>query len=108
MIIHVREKEHKIVLGWNQCVKEYYINAREAFSEWKEKGKPTEGYFLENVKNIRNQFKSGLEYCKTNEQAINQNMVRNLMAKDFKELWKEVDRIKNINISNKLSTTIDG
>ena len=105
-----RERTYKIVPRWNQYVKEHYINAKEGFLEWKEKGKPTAGNFLENMKNTRNRFKTALEYCKTNEQAIrNQNTVRSLMTKDFKELWKEVYRIKNINTGIKLlSTTVDG
>ena len=64
----VVKKRYKVVPGWNDFVKPYYIVARDCFLKWFENGKPSNGILMEGMKASRARFKYALKKCKGNEE----------------------------------------
>ena len=91
-------QKFKPVPGWNEYVKAYYAEARKAFLNWKDNGKPPEGILIEQMKATRSKFRSALDCCRSNEEKIrNDNLVKNLNNKKYKEFWNDLSKSKNCN-----------
>ena len=103
-----KKRRHKVVPGWNDNVKSFYINARKYFLEWKEKGKPRDGIELVNMNQSRSEFKQALKKCKSErDKIINNKIATSLDNKNQKEFWKQV-RAKNPKKNNDCNVYIDG
>ena len=95
---HCFDRVHKFkpVPGWTEYVKTHHAEARKAFLNWKNNGKLSEGTFIDNMKATRSKFRSAFDYCKSNEEKIrNENFVKNLNNKNYKEFWDDVSKSKN-------------
>lgn len=91
-------QKFKPVPGWSEYVKTHHAEARKAFLNWKDNGKPPEGLLIDNMKTTRSKFRSALDYCKSNEEKIkNENFVRNLNNKNYKEFWNDISKTKKCN-----------
>lgn len=103
----VKTSTFRIIPGWNDFVKELYREARRHFQEWKRKGKPPEGVYLENMKISRSKFKTALQKCKENEELIRrEKLLNNLENNNHKSFWNEVYKVKKHN--DVTATSIDG
>ena len=89
-----KNKNFKIVPGWNDEVKEVHADARKKFLKWKENGKPLNGSLYDEMLSSRSLFKKTLQKCKDNEKAIRREKFSNdLNNKNYKEFWKGVNEI---------------
>ena len=53
----------KIIPGWNEYVKDFYVNARKKFLEWKRKGKPLAGIYRDVMRSARTLYINALDFC---------------------------------------------
>ena len=92
--------------GWNEYCKESHAEAREALLLWKSYSSPRYGVVFDLMKKTRAQFKRTLRRCKSNDnKAIADSLARNLLTKDCKQFWSEIQKI-NSNVTT-IATTID-
>ena len=94
-----QSRKYKIIPGWNDHIKELHTIARKYFLQWKLNGKPLNGPVIDSMKSSRNCFRSALKQCKNNEDEIkNKKMVNSLLAKKYKDFWRDVHANKNGNM----------
>ena len=90
-----RIRKYKIIPGWNDYVKNVHAVARTHFLIWKQNDKPLDGEYLDNMKESRAVFRSALEYCKKNEQAIRKKKIlESFKNKRYDEFWRDINGIK--------------
>ena len=100
-------KGYRIIPGWNDCVKDSHKIARMHFLQWKAGGRPCEGELVDKMKISRSHFQRSLKNCKVNEEQIRKNkLLDSLKNKNYKEFWKEVDKVKKHNVNE--ATVVDG
>lgn len=103
-----RNKERfKIIPGWNDYVRNYYIEARKHFIKWVLNEKPSNGVLREKMRYSRKEFRSALSKCKQDEKDIrNEKLLANLVNKNHKAFWNGVHKTNNHN--KMLPVEIDG
>ena len=103
----INDKSYNIIPGWNQFVKELYVDARKSFIAWVREGKPLEGAYRESMRNSRAKFKRALDKCKSDEENIRKRrLAEKLKNKDYKEFWRDIHKTKH---NDKIVTSvIDG
>ena len=75
----------KCIPGWNDQLKDLYIDAKIKLKSWKNMGMPIPSSFHEDMKQSRKIFKKALNKCKRNENNIrNEKMVESLHKNDTK------------------------
>ena len=78
----------KQVPGWNQHVKNFYLEYRGTFLYWRERGSPRHGMTL--MRTGRARFKLALGRCKNNEESMkSQSIAEKLKNKQYMNFWKE-------------------
>ena len=108
LCIRNTHKKFKPIIGWNDICRESHNRAREAFLFWRSMNKPRFGPVFDIMRRSRAQFKQTLRQCKAQEkQLVADSVARNLMAKDTKAFWKEIQKINGKNCMP-LSSTING
>ena len=65
-----KTNKYRIIPGWNAYVKELYREARHHFKDWKSKGRPPDGVYLENSRQTHSKFRNSLQKCKETEEQI--------------------------------------
>ena len=68
--------------GWNDCCRESHSTAREAFILWRVNGSTKQGFFFDNMKRTRAQFKYTLRQCRMDKDAnIADSLAKNVSLK---------------------------
>lgn len=103
----VLRNKAKVIPGWNNRVAAKYARAREAFFEWKQCGKPTDGPISNKRKITRNVFQKALKECRQQEdQARMDAIATSLQTSDFKSFWKKTSNV--INYKPKSTLIVNG
>lgn len=98
----------KQVLGWNEYCKIAHADARTAYVQWRNVGKPRQGIYYHQMKQSRSYFKLVLRKCKTNSSRLKANkLAEQLLTRDDKAFWKEIKKC-NGNDNIILANSIDG
>ena len=86
----------KQIPGWNEWVKEYHSQARDAFLMWRSKDSPRTGLMFDTMKRTRAAFKLALRTCRQQKDRCTSDALANkLMMKDSRDFWKEVSKMNN-------------
>ena len=95
--------------GWNECCQEVHAIARDAFLTWVANGKPRSGFWHDNMKRTRAQFKLALRQCKNDKSTkAADSLAKKLLTKsDSRSFWKEVKQIGGNNKAP-LASTVGG
>ena len=84
------------VPGWNDCCKESHSIARDAFLLWRANGNPKHGFFFENMRKCRAQFKYTLRQCKLEKNSkVADSLAKKFLLKSNKSFWKEINVLSN-------------
>ena len=99
----------KSIPGWNSAVKAHHANARKAYLEWRNFGKPSNGQLFDKMIRYRKILKSELRKCKHNAEMHKANAVADALHSDpsKKRFW---DKLKSYNAKGRsmLPTTVGG
>ena len=88
------------VPGWNTYVAERHETARNAYLLWLDSGILRHGYYFDNMKKTRAQFKLALRYCRQNVEEMKANAcAQGLLDFDPQKFWKNVNKISNSNVN---------
>ncbi|KAG7304665.1 hypothetical protein JYU34_010007 [Plutella xylostella] len=94
------------VIGWNKHVKDAHATARAKFQQWLLYGKPTSGYYYDEMCLSRKVFKSKLQWCQNNQQQIAMDILASHhKVKDFSRFWKATNKL---NTNPSLPVSVDG
>ena len=85
------KRSHRIIPGWNDCVKELHDFVRNAYLMWRDNGKPRHGHLSNQMRQTRAQFKYALRLCKK-EQVTHRadSLAHKFENVDQREFWKHV------------------
>ena len=88
----------KPVPGWNDHVKDRYAASRDAFLIWRLNGKQRQGFYFDNMKSSRAQFKLALRECKRAEETLRADAIaKEYIDKNTNKFWKSVQKVGNYN-----------
>ena len=106
-IFGTRASQPQIVPGWNDQVKELYLQSRQSFHVWRVQGSPRSGETADQMRQSRALFKLALRRCKdTEDEARALAIAKKFREKNMQAFWHD---IKSLNKNKpKLPTTIDG
>ena len=86
-----KKKQHSVVPGWNDYVKEAHSQARRTFLLWASMGKPKQGDVYHNMLRERAYFKYSLRDCKKQEAITKADkLAGDLLNKDQIQFWRDV------------------
>ena len=104
----VSRQGYKVVVGWNDFVKDKHYEARCAFLCWVSNGRVHSGPLYENMTRTRSIFRSALRDCKAREMEIKKNKFLNLYAHaDKKKFWRELNKLKPKNRIDIIDDEVD-
>ena len=94
--------------GWNEMCAEIHTQARNSFLQWRSAGSPKSGPIYDNMRISKAHFKLTLRNCKAEkERAVAGSLASNLLCKDSRIFWKEIEQIAG-NKKSCPAQTIDG
>ena len=101
-----RKSKYKVIPGWNRIVKSSYLDFRDKYKVWCERGRPRDHFTFDQMRISRSVFKDKLKDCKCNEnREIMLSIESKFQSKNMKDFWKEVKSKKG---KNSVSNAIDG
>jgi exonuclease III len=100
------QKTDFAVPGWNDCVEELHVQARDAFLRWVQCGRPRGGVVFECMNNTRRLFKSTLRACKVRSEQIRANRLAESLLTDHSgvDFWHEVKKSVKHNCYTSIQT----
>ena len=97
-----------IIPGWNEMCAEIHTQARNCFLQWRSAGSPKSGPMYDNMRISKAHFKLNLRNCKADkDRAVADSLANNLLGKDSRTFWKEIQQIAG-NKNSCPAQTIDG
>ena len=101
-----KSAQSRVVPGWNEQVKEHYLQSRQAFHAWRLRGSPRNGDTADHMRQTRARFKLALRRCKKAEhEARALAIARKFNERNMQAFWRHV---KSLNKNKpKLPSTID-
>ena len=93
--------------GWNEVVKEYYSAARDAFTLWRDNGRPKHGAICELMRTSSAEFKYSLRHCRRTEAQHRANTLAKCLHKGGSRGFWSALHSQNGSKSS-LPCTIDG
>ena len=103
----VRHKS-KCIPGWNDFIKDFYAESREAFKVWKDNGCPRYGPIACHMRSSRANFKYMLRQCRKYEEDIRALVLSNkLQDGEMLPFWREIQSLASDN-SSTVPGRVDG
>ena len=97
-----------VIPGWNEMCAEIHTQARNSFLQWRSAGSPKSGPVYDNMRISKAHFKLNLRNCKADkDRAVADSLANNLLDKDSRTFWKEIQQIAG-NKNSCSAQTIDG
>ena len=101
-----KPNNHHNVPGWNDQVEPYHNAARDAYSLWREVGKPRNGPIHDLMKQSRCKFKYMLRKCRRDKNTVlADKLAEQFHNKSDKEFWRNIKNKMNSKVN--LPTMID-
>ena len=98
---------HHVIPGWNEYVREYHDEARQAYVTWRDMGKPRQGPTFIKMSTSRLQFKHALKQCQAMEDTARADaLAASLSKKDMISFWKSIKTMNHKNVP--LAPSING
>lgn len=85
--------------GWSEYVADIYSASKDAFSAWRNAGKPTQGPIHHRYKGTRARCKYAVRFVKKNENSLRrESLARKLSELDINAFWREIKNMNNNNV----------
>ena len=85
-----------VIPGWNEMCAEIHSQARNCFLQWRSAGSPRSGALYHNMRISKSHFRLTIRnYKAQKDRIVADSLANNLLRKDTRSFWKEIQKVNN-------------